>query len=320
MGLSAVEKDHNYCRVPIGSSECDSTLGVPQFSGQGRLETFPGSICKNLSEIRYSQYRPFCILDVSSTPNLHSMETRSEKSGNQCHVSTMGKNVPISLSTMQPNTLGTVEAKERRDHNDIGGTNMAITSMIFSSSEHVYPQSNFIATSERPNSSSKPNSKRCGLVAFQKSLASKGISDKAAKLISDSRIEISIPSYESTWHQWSGWCGKRKVDPFRCPLKFVLGYLSDMFEKGLSYIAINVHRSAISAYHKPLHGFPIGQSPFFCSLLSDVFNHRPPQSRYIFIWDVEKVICYLKSLPALKDLSDKALTLKTDSYILMFRN
>ena len=44
MCLSAVEKDHNYCRVPTRSSECDSRVGVPQFSGQDRLETFLGSI------------------------------------------------------------------------------------------------------------------------------------------------------------------------------------------------------------------------------------------------------------------------------------
>ena len=51
MGLSAVEKDHDYCGAPTRSSECDSRLGVPQFSGQDRLETFPRSICKNFSEI-----------------------------------------------------------------------------------------------------------------------------------------------------------------------------------------------------------------------------------------------------------------------------
>ena len=86
--------------------------------------------------------------------------------------------------------------------------------------------------------------------------------------------------------------------------------MSDWFEKGLAYRAINVHRSAMSAYHKPLHGSPIGRSLLVCSLLRGVFNLRPPQPRYLFIWDAEKVLCYLKSLPAHKNLSDKELTLK----------
>ena len=221
-------------RVPTRSFECDSRLRVPQFSRQERLETLPRSVCKNLSEIRYSQYRPFCIPDVSSTSSLHGQEARSGKSGNQCHVSTMDKNVLICISPIQPNTLGIIKGKERSDHNDIGDTNMAIASMIFSSSEHVYPQSVFVNTSERPTSgpirktssfSSKPNSKTGGLVDFRKSLASKGISDKAAKLISDSRRGSSISSYESTWRQWAGWCGKREVNLFQCPLKSVLDCL-----------------------------------------------------------------------------------------------
>ena len=86
--------------------------------------------------------------------------------------------------------------------------------------------------------------------------------------------------------------------------------MSDLFEKGLAYRTINVHRSAMSAHHEPLHGSPIGRSPLVCSLLSGVFNLRPPQPRYPFIWDAEKVLCYLKSLPPHKNLSDKELTLK----------
>ena len=66
MGLSAVKKDHNYYRVSTWSSECDSRLGFPEFLGQERLETFPGSIHKNFSEIRDSQYYPLCILDLGS--------------------------------------------------------------------------------------------------------------------------------------------------------------------------------------------------------------------------------------------------------------
>ena len=80
------------------------------------------------------------------------MEARSGKSGKQSHVSTIGKNVSICISPIQPNTSGIVETKERSDHNDIGGTNKAITSMVFSSSEHVYPQSAFINTLEGPTS------------------------------------------------------------------------------------------------------------------------------------------------------------------------
>ena len=180
-----------------------------------RLETFPRSICKILSEIRYSQHQSFCIPDVSSGPNLHGLEVISGKSGNKRHVSTMGKNVPVCLSPIQTNTPVIVKTKERKDHNDIGGTNTVITSIMFSSSEHVYPQSTFIATSKGSTSghitknlsfSSKPDSNTGSLVGFRKPLSPKGTSNKASKLISGSRKESLISSHESVWRQWDGFC------------------------------------------------------------------------------------------------------------------
>ena len=90
----------------------------------------------------------------------------------------------------------------------------------------------------------------------------------------------------------------------------VCSRLFDLFEKGLAYRTINAHRSAISAYHEPLHGYPIGRSPLVFSLLSGVFNLGPPQRKNPFIWDVDKVLCYLNSLRAHKNLLDKELTLK----------
>ena len=74
-----------------------------------------------------------------------------------------------------------------------------------------------------------------------------------------------------------------------------MNYLSTLFEKGLQYEAINSRRSAISAYHNYVDGKPVGKHPRVCALLTGVFNQRPPQSRYTFVWDVETVLVYLKT-------------------------
>ena len=44
--------------------------------------------------------------------------------------------------------------------------------------------------------------------------------------------------------------------------------------------------------------------------MSGVFNQRPPVPRYTFIWDVEKVLKFIKTLPADDSISDKMLTFK----------
>ena len=83
-------------------------------------------------------------------------------------------------------------------------------------------------------------------------------------------------------------------------MNYVLDYLAELFDEGLAYRTINGACSAISAYHEKVEGTPVGKLPLVCSLLTGVFNKRPPLPRYTFIWDVQKVLNYLKCLPQLK--------------------
>ena len=150
-----------------------------------------------------------------------------------------------------------------------------------------------------PPTSGKQISSVSGLDGFRQLLATEGISEQAARLISNCRRTGTTFS----------WCCQRKVDPFQCPLNFVLDYLADLFAKDFEYRSINVHRSAISAYHEPIDGFKVGKHPKVCALLGGVFNNRPPKPRYTFVWDVDKVLEYLKGLDS-ATLSDKLLTVK----------
>ena len=91
----------------------------------------------------------------------------------------------------------------------------------------------------------------------------------------------------------------------------MLNYLPTLFENVLLYLTINSHRSAISAYHSYVDGKPVGQHPRVCALLTGVFNQRPPQLRYTFVWDVKIVFVYLKTNVSVNSkLSDKDLTHK----------
>ena len=69
-----------------------------------------------------------------------------------------------------------------------------------------------------------------------------------------------------------------------------MDYLTSLFEKGLKYSTIGVHRSAISAYHEKVDDVPVGQHPLVTSLMAGIFNSRSPQPRYIFVCDVQVVL------------------------------
>ena len=85
-----------------------------------------------------------------------------------------------------------------------------------------------------------------------------------------------------------------KTDPFQAPVKDIIEYLSFLFNYGNKYRTINLHRSAISAFHEYIDGLPVEKHPQICPLVSGVFNLRPPKPRYMFVWDVKQVLDFLK--------------------------
>ena len=61
----------------------------------------------------------------------------------------------------------------------------------------------------------------------------------------------------------------------------------------------------MSALHNNIEGRPVEEHPQVSSLITGVFNNRPPQPKYNFICDVQLVMDYLKKeLPNNNDLSD----------------
>ena len=138
----------------------------------------------------------------------------------------------------------------------------------------------------KPPSCNKSNRYISGMDGFSGYLFEKGVSVKAANLIFNSRRQSFLSGYESSWKKWSGWCDRRVVNPFRCTLVSILDYLTSLFEEGLEYNTIGVHRSEISAYHEKIDDMPVGQQRFVTSLMAGIFNSRPPQPSYIFLWDV----------------------------------
>ena len=71
------------------------------------------------------------------------------------------------------------------------------------------------------------------------------------------------------------------------------------------------NRSTISTFHEGIDGKSIDENPQVSSLITGIFNQRPPQPRYNCIWDVQLVLDYLKKhFPDNKKLTDRQLTLK----------
>lgn len=73
---------------------------------------------------------------------------------------------------------------------------------------------------------------------------------------------------------------------------------------------MNTARCALSAIGLVKDGFAIGAHPIVIRFMKGIFNLKPNRARYSEIWDVNKVLIYLKSLSPIAKLSLKMLTLK----------
>ena len=75
-----------------------------------------------------------------------------------------------------------------------------------------------------------------------------------------------------------------------------------MFNKGLSYSAINIARSAISFFAPSSNGVKLGANPIIVRFMVGVRNSRPRLSRYVATWDVDLVLGLLMEFWPLKVL------------------
>ena len=247
---------------------------------------------------------------MSPTSTIYGLEAKSKQCCNRCNVARLEQNIWFCIPTLQLDRSGNKQGSSGKCRSNDNTDTTTDTTMVYSSWYTlllrmsiqrplllpVLPNEPITKSPGRRTYSCKSQVPKVnGAENYRNTLEIEGISSSAAKLISMSRRPGSTADYESAWNKWVSWCCRQQIDPVSAPLSGILNYLSTLFEKGLQYRTINSHRSAISAYHDHVDGKPVGKHLRVSPLLTGVFNQRPPQPRYTFVWDVEIVFVYLKT-------------------------
>lgn len=89
-----------------------------------------------------------------------------------------------------------------------------------------------------------------------------------------------------------------------------MDFLSTLYDKGLSYSAINAAKSALSHIVFIPPYAKLSDHPLMAQYGKGVFNLRPPKPKLQFVWDVKIVFKYLEEKGTNKELSDKLLSQK----------
>ena len=264
--------------------------------------------------------RPVCRPSQCSTDELCQLVSRPICPGNRCLSDSLVETERLQLSTFLNDLPLSGKDQERPGNNSYDNTNLAYTSMVPSSTRNVLQTASSAPPSrEHPYVSQSTATPPCstrklttsGLDGFRQNILAKGVSEQTAELLSShSWRKGTTRAYNSAWSQWCGWCHQREIDPFCSTVASIADYLTEMFNKGRCYRTINNHRSAISAFHKPIEGCKAGQHELVCKVLNACFNARPPQPRYVVMWDVDRVLDHICTLGCDANLSDKQVTLK----------
>ena len=145
---------------------------------------------------------------------------------------------------------------------------------------------------------------------IRKSYESKQLSEKSIDIIMASWRQSTMKQYSTYINRWISFCDERKIDTFQTPIEFVIEFLTELYESGLSYESLNSARSSLSNLCNKQDGYTVGSHPLVTRFMTGVFNLRPSQPKYLQTWDVNVVLHYLKTLSPVEDLSLKLLTYK----------
>lgn len=142
-------------------------------------------------------------------------------------------------------------------------------------------------------------------------LAGYRLSESAQHLLLSSWRPGTLRQYKYPLLRWEKFCSQNNIDPLQPLLQNVVEFLTSLFDSGVGYSAINTARSALSTILTCDNGRPIGEHPLICRLLKGVFEQRPSLPKHTTIWDVGRLLDYLRTLSPVAHLSLKELSLKT---------
>ena len=98
----------------------------------------------------------------------------------------------------------------------------------------------------------------------------------------------------------------------------LVNFLSDLFQKGLSYSAVNTAKSAVVVYINTYLGSnKWDNEELIRRFMRGVFIKRPSLPKYVVTWDVTKILSYLKGQALISALSLLALSRKLAMLLLL---
>ena len=322
------EKHHSSSATFTRLNELHGRHRVQSSPRQVGLEAGPSYFSEDSSAIGAPIGRPICESPISSAATVCQLETRPPSHGNRCllHELDHSPRQDLCQPALGPDRQSPVNSSEPKGLGDgSSGSCLESSSMVPPAFANAGQRTNDHSTLSGDNSVGVPEQSprhhtTVSRVGYIRSMcASSNLSVSATDLVLSSWRDKSTKSYDSSFGKWARWCDERDKNPISGPISDIANFLAELYEKDYQYRSINSYRSAISSAHDKVDGYSVGQHPTVCRLMKGIFNKRPPQPRYSFTWDVQKVTSYISAMGDNNALSLKLLSFKLVTLLALTR-
>ena len=96
-----------------------------------------------------------------------------------------------------------------------------------------------------------------------------------------------------------------------------MSFLNDLNRNSHTYGQINTACSALSAVIETSNNVSFGKQPSVKRFMKGIYQTKPSFPKYTYVWDVNKVFNFFRTLPTVKNLNLKQLTLKLSMLIML---
>ena len=142
------------------------------------------------------------------------------------------------------------------------------------------------------------------------SFSKKGLSEDVISNLLNVANRQSIKKYQLYWSKFKNWCHGREVNSGNLSVNMLCKFFVYLYDSGLSASTLKFVKSALNFFLCESH-CDIINCDIISRLLKSFEKMRPTVPRYAVTWDVNKVLCMLRSWFPYSGMSMKRLTLKT---------
>ena len=319
VGLEPATEHISICGAPAREREHSGRPGVEDNERQMRLDVEPSCFQSNPISDGSMHNRPICITPYEATSKVLQLEARPRGGGDRCFQPRLVHCEGLRQSSLVSDS--SLPLADKTTDGESGGNHSIVeyAALVSNHSGSTGGLPSPPASKNRPGNSShrsrvhnEAGSARVNCLAhLRESFTSQGISTSASDLLLSSWRTKTKSNYNSLFAKWADWCQQRDRNPTSGPIKDIINFLAELYNRGYQYRSLNTYRSAISAVHSEVDDYPVGQHPLVSRMLKGVFNERPPLPRYSTFWDVGVVLRYLKQLGSNDSLSLRLLTFKS---------